>query len=86
MRLLRVLFIITSIAMLVKSTVAKPITIKATPIPLDTNDPSNERVGNLIYLGGFEMTSNVPEFGGFSSLGVSADGNRMVQFPMWGDD
>ena len=78
MGLLRTLFVITSIAMLVKSTVAQPIAIKATPIPLDTNDPSNERVGNLIYLGGFEMTSNAPEFGGFSSLGISADGKRMI--------
>ena len=78
MRLLRVLFVITSIVMLAKNTVARPIAIKATPIPLDTTDPSHERVGNLIYLGGFEMTSNSPEFGGFSSLGVSADGKRMV--------
>ena len=78
MRLLLLLFVFASIAMLAKSTIAKPITIKAAPIPLDTNDPSNERVGNLIYLGGFEMTSNVPDFGGFSSLGVSADGRRMI--------
>ena len=78
MKLLRILFVITSIVTLVKSTVAQPIAITAKPIPLNTSDPSNERVGNLIYLGGLEITSNAPEFGGFSSLGVSADGKRMV--------
>lgn len=77
-RPLYLLLFIASLAMTAKATSANPITIETTSIQLHANDASVENVGKFIYLGGFEMKSSVPEFGGFSSLGVSSDGKRMV--------
>ncbi len=57
---------------------AGPIRVETKTVPLNADDTSEITAGKLRYLGGFEMDSPEPEFGGFSALGVSADGKRMV--------
>lgn len=57
---------------------AEPIDLAATPVALNPDDPADREVGDLVYRGGFELVSRDPRFGGFSALGVSADGGRMV--------
>ncbi|TVV71862.1 esterase-like activity of phytase family protein [Sphingomonas solaris] len=46
---------------------ASPI-ILATPVPLDRVDPARTRLGALRYLGGWELASTDPRFGGLSSM------------------
>ena len=57
---------------------AEPIAITATPVPLNAIDRSATTVGRLRYRGGLQLAAENPRFGGFSALGVSADGARMV--------
>jgi YD repeat-containing protein len=57
---------------------AESIAIKATPVPLNVADPSATTVGRLRYRGGLQLDAESPRFGGFSALGVSADGARIV--------
>lgn len=44
--------------------------IRAAPVLLDPADPGRTRVGALHYLGGWELTSERPDFGGISGLHV----------------
>jgi hypothetical protein len=44
------------------------ITVTATPVPLNPQDPSQTTVGRLRYLGGLQLTSPDPRFGGISGL------------------
>ena len=44
--------------------------IKATPVAFDPENPARRRAGALTFLGGMELTSDDPAFGGFSSLMV----------------
>lgn len=57
---------------------AEPVAVTSTPVPLNEADTSVAAVGPLRYLGGVHLTSPDRRFGGFSTLGVSADGRRMV--------
>jgi len=57
---------------------ADAIDVTATPVPLNPNDPSQTTVGKLVYRGGLVLASSEPHFGGFSALGVSADGARLL--------
>lgn len=57
---------------------AEPIAVTATPVPLRAGDPSATAVGRLRYRGGLALASDNERFGGFSALGISADGGRMV--------
>ena len=57
---------------------AGPIAVEATPAPLDPRDPGALRAGKLKYRGGVVLKSADQHFGGFSGLGVSADGKRMI--------
>ena len=57
---------------------AEPVRVSATPLPLNAEDPTDTRVGGLIYRGGLALASDNPDFGGFSALGVSGDGERMI--------
>ena len=41
------------------------------PVPLDRDDP-RRRVGHLVFLGGWALTSTDPRFGGISALHVEA--------------
>jgi hypothetical protein len=48
------------------------------PVALDTRDPAVDRVGRLIYRGGYSLTANDPRFGGWSDLDISDDGTRLT--------
>jgi hypothetical protein len=54
-----------------------PLAVETSPVPLDPSDPSRERVGPLLYLGGLRLRSADPRFGGLSDLRVSPDGARL---------
>jgi len=70
--LLAVFFIHTSLAS------AEKIDVDATPIPFIDNAPEQTKVGALEYRGGLYLTSSNRRFGGFSGLGISSNGQRMV--------
>lgn len=57
---------------------ADPVTVEATPIPLHPGDANVVAAGKLRYRGGLQLQSADRHFGGFSALGLSADGARMV--------
>ena len=44
--------------------------IVATPVPLYPGDPTRNRVGGLIHLGGWVLRGKEPGFGGFSGMAV----------------
>lgn len=44
--------------------------IAFTPVPLDADHPGRSRIGQLEWLGGWELTSNDPRFGGISAMHV----------------
>ena len=69
------------------------VAFTATPVALDPAHPSRRRVGRLTYLGGVQLKSPDPVFGGFSSLTVEgkaerrhftllSDGGNIVRFDM----
>jgi hypothetical protein len=51
--------------------------LDAVPVLLDETDPSRDRVGRLLYLGGLWLRSSDPRFGGLSDLRVSRDRSRL---------
>ena len=62
---------------------------EARPVQLDPANPARRRVGQLTWLGGVQLTSPAPAFGGFSSMHVSgdhftllSDGGNIVRFRM----
>jgi len=57
---------------------AGAIEVSAEPVPLDPKAPTTTSAGKLTYRGGLLLKSPDSHFGGFSGLGVSADGKRMV--------
>lgn len=54
------------------------IEVKAVPVPLNSDDGMQERVGQLRYRGGIELSSPDILFGGLSGLEVTADGKKLV--------
>jgi hypothetical protein len=54
------------------------IAVEVVPVPLDPTEPSRDRLGPLVYLGGLWLRANDRDrrFGGLSDLRVSADGSR----------
>lgn len=54
------------------------IAVKAQPIPLIDAKPDAIKAGDLIYRGGLHLSAQDNRFGGFSALGISADGKRMI--------
>lgn len=50
------------------SSVAATPAIEATPVPLSRDDPGRSRIGMLRYLGGWELSSRDPRFGGLSAM------------------
>jgi hypothetical protein len=57
---------------------AEPIELRTTPVRLDLADPDNVTLGNLTYLGGLRLNSPHRDFGGWSGMWISPDGNRLV--------
>ena len=55
-----------------------PVSVSATPLPLNLEDPAQTSVGQLTYRGGFVLTANDPNFGGFSGLLVDPDGRGLL--------
>ncbi|HXJ00543.1 MAG TPA: esterase-like activity of phytase family protein [Micropepsaceae bacterium] len=53
-------------------------TVHSTRIPLYPATPGERRAGALIYRGGLVLTSSDRAFGGWSDLGVSADGSEIL--------
>jgi len=67
---------------------ADPV-FEAVAIGLDPENPARNRVGQLTWLGGFELKSPDPAFGGFSAMTVMgdrftllSDGGNIVRFRM----
>lgn len=58
--------------------------ISAKPVPLNAADPKQRRIGPLRYLGGWELTSNHPWFGGVSAMTLRPDG-RIIAMSDGGD-
>jgi hypothetical protein len=56
----------------------QPIAIEATPFVLDPAAPKRRRFGKLDWIGGVELRSSSPYFGGYSGLLVNADGSRLL--------
>jgi hypothetical protein len=68
-----------------------PATISFTPVPLDESAPARRRLGALLYVGGWELRSDDPRFGGLSALHVEgreatavSDAGALVRFTLPG--
>lgn len=55
--------------------VAGSLLVTAHPLPLDSDDPSRDHAGPFRFLGGWQLTSAHPDFGGLSSMLVHPDGS-----------
>lgn len=58
--------------------IAETIEVNAIPIPLQSDAADQSKVGGLTYAGGLHLVTSDGRFGGFSGLGVSQDGTRLV--------
>ena len=54
-----------------------PLSVQATPVPLDPSDQGRGKVGALRFLGGLWLRSDDARFGGLSDLRVCRDGSRL---------
>jgi hypothetical protein len=54
------------------------ISLRTTPVLLDSARPEARRVGELVFLGGLHISAADPAFGGFSGMIVSRDGTRLL--------
>ncbi len=59
------------------------------PVALDAEDPGRRRVGGLLFLGGWALTSDNPRFGGISAMHVEdgrvtaiSDAGTLMHFPL----
>ncbi|MDP6707209.1 MAG: esterase-like activity of phytase family protein [Alphaproteobacteria bacterium] len=57
---------------------AAEVTVRLEPVPLNVNDPAQERVGALRFIAGYILRSDDLAFGGLSGLTLSLDGRRFV--------
>ncbi len=57
---------------------ADTVDVQSIPVPLNAENPEQKVIGKLTYRGGVELISRSDRFGGFSALGLSADGKRLV--------
>ncbi len=69
---------LVSICLLTASAMAEPIALKTEAVPLDPEDPSVTRVGQLRYLGGLWLRSADRAFGGLSGLTLGDGGRRLI--------
>ena len=67
-----------SLCLLATPAVAEPLSLQFEPVPLDTEDPTVTRVGQLRYLGGLWLRSANRAFGGLSGLTLADNGRRLV--------
>jgi hypothetical protein len=53
--------------------------VLATPVPLNASDPKQDRVGNFVYAGGVQLTSNqTSRLHGLSDLKIKPDGTLIA--------
>lgn len=57
---------------------AKDITVTATPVPLNPEDPKQATVDSLEFVAGFALDSSAPEWGGYSGMVLAADGRSLL--------
>jgi hypothetical protein len=57
---------------------AAAIDVTGTPLPLNSSDEHQVRVGRLLYRGGIELRADNVRFGGLSGLDISTDGATMT--------
>ena len=55
----------------------RSVLVRAQEVALNPDDPRKTSLGRLTYLGGLELTSPEPAFGGLSGLWVSPEGDRL---------
>lgn len=66
-----------ALLLLASPTRAEPIDVFATPVPLNTENPAQDRVGQLVFTGGLVLASRDDRFGGFSGLIALDNGGRI---------
>lgn len=95
---MRILFLLTAFVLL---TTFAPLSLQRrdppravslvhfAPVPLDPSAPGSRRLGRLVFLGGWALTSNDSRFGGISALHVEAgkvlalsDAGWRARFPL----
>ncbi len=64
--------------LLVAPAAAKDITVTATPVLLNPNDPQQTTVDSLEYVAGFALDSTAPEWGGYSGMVLAPDGSSLL--------
>lgn len=59
------------------------------PVPLDRASPARDRIGGLVFLGGWALASDDPRFGGISAMHVGggivtavSDAGTVLRFPV----
>ncbi|MGQ0588131.1 MAG: esterase-like activity of phytase family protein [Sphingosinicella sp.] len=59
------------------------------PVPLDRANPAGDRVGDLVFLGGWALASDDPRFGGISAMHIGggivtavSDAGTVLRFPL----
>ena len=97
-RAARILFLAGAFAMLATITWPGPerpprgaalATIRAEPVALAPDDPARRRVGPLLFLAGWRLSSDEPRFGGISAIHVAegqafavSDSGALLRFPV----
>ena len=56
----------------------EPVQFSFVSVPLDPEDESELRAGDLVYRGGLALSSRSPHFGGFSGLIVAQNGRSLL--------
>jgi hypothetical protein len=74
---MRILALVLS-CLLVAPAAAKDITVTATAVPLNPNDPNQTTVDTLEYVAGFALDSTAPEWGGYSGMVLAPDGSFLL--------
>ena len=57
---------------------AEPLTLTTKPVPLNPEDPTQRKVGQLDWRGSLEITSSDSRFGGLSGLLLDAEARRLL--------
>ncbi|MEQ8709172.1 MAG: esterase-like activity of phytase family protein [Rhodospirillales bacterium] len=60
--------------------VADPLELKVTPVPLFRDDLTRAELGRLVWRGGLDLTSADRRFGGLSALAIRPDGKEITAF------
>ena len=75
---MRDLILRAAVVLLAQPASAGDIAVTATPVPLNPADSQQTQADSLQFVAGFELTSAAPEWGGYSGMVLSDDGNDLV--------